>query len=414
MNSQTTAITRPRVQPVIVADRIRLFTAAVLVCCTVLQRFGVPFAGGKQLNIAGPAGLAVALAGLMLGALVLHRGRLMIFIGLLLLVAIGEAHALSGLPAFGAPVSVPSIGQFLVITGFAIFTFAEPMDEAVFFRLINRALLIVAIAGIAQFAAQFVGLRVFEFTGLLPKSILAETGWNLVIPIGIGDINKTNGFVLVEPSVMSQFMALGIIIEVLFFRRPLYLGVIGLGLLLSFSGTGFIVLAAFLIAVALRLGLRGLALAVLLLLCAALLAGAVAVLAPDIAETLQSRMGEIQQPGTSGFERFITPFWLLNDVLTNAPAAFLLGIGGGTAEHLSLSYAYDVNTPIKILIEYGAPVLVLYVALFVTAQRTTRQSVIVFPALVLLMLTGGYQQFGPVVFLITLLICTARLTPTAA
>ena len=76
-------------------------------------------------------------------------------------------------------------------------------------------------------------------------------------------------------------MAMGIIIEVLYFRRLVWLGVLGLALVLAESGTGILVLAAFVVAVALRLGLRGVLLAGLMLVFAGVLAGVVSLLVPE-------------------------------------------------------------------------------------------------------------------------------------
>ena len=122
---------------------------------------------------------------------------------------------------------------------------------------------------------------------------------------------------------------------------------------------------------------------------------------------------EFSQPGTSGNLRFTTPFQLMNDVLAREPTAWLFGIGPGASERLSLAYEYDVNTPIKILLEYGLPAVVLYVAIFLTAQRTKLQGALVVPCLVLVLLAGGYQEFAPVLFPILLLLCVARLRPSA-
>ena len=97
-------------------------------------------------------------------------------------------------------------------------------------------------------------MQVFSFKDYVPDSLLFESGYNLKIDFGISSLLKSNGFFLVEPSVMSQFMAMGIIIEVLYFRRLVWLGVLGLALVLAESGTGILVLAAFVVAVALRLG----------------------------------------------------------------------------------------------------------------------------------------------------------------
>ena len=362
-----------------------------------------------MIQVAGPVGLALAAVGLLQGQLVFNKYRLGLFLFLLVLVCAGQAYNAGDVVPFSAVISLPSIVQFLTLTFFTTFEFAEPMDENLFFQVVTRFLLYIAFAGAIQFLLQFVGLKIFTFSPFFPPSIMGELGWNLQIPFGIGDLYKSNGFFLVEPSVTSQFMSLGVIIEVLFFRRPLYLAMFLLTLVLSLSGTGGIVLAAFLVASAARLGWRGALTALLLLILIAALAGAVMFVAPDVANIAQSRLSEFNRPGTSGHLRFITPFWFVSDVLGRYPMAALLGMGGGTSEHLTMAYDYNTNTPIKIGLEFGFPALITYVLLFAVGTRTPRQSVLVLPTIVLLMFTGSYQQFPPVIYLVALLICSARL-----
>ncbi len=402
-----------RVGPVSGASRagnpvVAFFVVPLLVACLFLQRFGIPF-GSQFIQVAGPIGLGLAGVALLQGRLVFNRIRLSLFLLLLVLVCAGCVYNAGDVVAFSAAISLPSLFQFLLLTFFTTFEFAEAMDESLFFRTVTRFLLYIAVAGAIQFVLQFVGIRIFSFGRFLPGAIVAEAGWNLEIPFGIGDLYKSNGFFLVEPSVTSQFMSLGVIIEILFFKRLLYLGMFLLTLLLSLSGTGGFVLFAFLLASALRLGWRGLLTALLLLTLMFALAGAVTLLAPDVAGLAQSRLSEFNTPGTSGHLRFITPFWLISDVFHSYPMAALLGLGSGTSEHLTMPYVYDTNTPIKIGMEYGLPALVLYILLFVVGSRTPRQSVLVLPTVVLLMFTGSYQQFPPVIFLVALLVCTARL-----
>ena len=384
------------------------FTGLLIGSCLLLQRFGVPF-GDKQLSIVGPVGVALTAWGLAAGVLALHRVRTVVFLLLLALVLLGlafHAAAPGGLPD---GLNLKSLAQFLLLTAFAVLTFAEPLSERAFFRLLTLLLLVVAIAGVAQFAAQFAGLRLFSFTGLVPDSLLFESGYNLSIPVGIGDILKSNGLVLVEPSVFSQLMAIGLIVEAVAFRRLTFLAAFTTGLLLSFSGTGWVVLAAFVAGAAVTSGRRGLLTAggVVLLLGVGL--AIVTFAAPEFAAALVGRLDEIGHPGTSGHLRFVTPFWMLEDILVAHPPALLLGIGSGGSEHLPLPYEYDVNTPVKIMAEYGAPVLLAYVLLFVAGRKTPVQLAIVSPAVLLFMVTGGYQQFPPMVFLILLLTSVARL-----
>ncbi len=384
------------------------FTTLVMAACLFLQRFALPL-GAEGISLAGPIGVALALYGLSQGTLSLHRGRLALYLTLLGVVAIGGLWEAIHPNHFGVPPIWPSLAQFLVLTSFATLAFTEAVDEAVFFHAINRLLAIIAIAGILQFVAQFAGLRLFSFAGLVPERLLYETGYNVTIPVGIGEVLKSNGFFLIEPSVFSQFMALGLIIEVLSARRAATLALFAIGLLLSFSGTGWIVLAAFGLTAFLGLGRRGAVIGLGALLILATAFAAMMVLAPDFAGALTDRLAEFQTPGTSAQLRFVTPFWLLADVLAREPSALLVGIGAGASERLTLPYLFDVNTPIKILVEYGLPALLTYVALFFRAERTRNQAALVVPVLVLFFFTGGYQQFPPVLFPVLLVILVARL-----
>lgn len=388
-----------------------LFITGILFLCVFMQRFGVPLAGGGMiLNVVGPLGLGLAIIATFAGILAFDRVRLPIFLTLVTFVMLGQVHAYLGVVAYNGVIDMPSMAQWLGITSFTVFVCTQRIPEDEFFALVNRFLLVIAFAGIIQFFAQFIGISIFRFTGWLPSSMLAERGWHLQIPMGIGDLYKSNGFFLVEPSVTSQFLAMGIIIEILFFRRWLYLLVFGFTLVLADSGTGELVLAAFVLTVAARLRWKGVALAALSILFAAVIAGAVMLLVPAVANIAVERLNEFNTRGSSGFTRFVTPFWLLSDVLREYPIAAFFGIGAGTSERLTLPYLYAVDTPVKIAVEYGFPVLGLYLSLFLSGRRTPRQSALVPPAFVLLMAAGGYQQFGPVVYLMVLLICTVSLS----
>ena len=386
------------------------FTTAILCACLFLQRFGVPL-GGQSVSLVGPIGLALAFLGLLTGALAFSIWRLVAFLALTGIAVLGMVWQSSVPSSFDGGSQVQSTAQFLLLTSFAVFSFATPISERRFFARVNFWLAVIAVAGIAQFAAQFVGLGLFAFTGLLPDAILFEARYNLQIPIGFAGLFKANGFFLVEPSVFSQFMSIGLIIEILSGKRLKYLLLFSAGLMLSVSGTGWIVLASFVAAAALGMGLRGLAIAAGTLLAAAVMALAVVQFAPDLADAFGERLGEISRMGTSGHLSFITPFWLLDDVLARVPAAALVGIGGGISEKLTMPYDYNVNTPIKVALEYGFPALVAYLALFVLGAKSPVQAGLVVPVIVLFLFTGAYQQFPPVLFLLLLLISVARLRP---
>ncbi|MEJ1977696.1 MAG: hypothetical protein WDN49_17870 [Acetobacteraceae bacterium] len=394
-------------------DRALRLTGVLLFATLFLQRFALPV-GPDGISIVGPIGLMIVAGGVLQGTLALHRARLVLYLLFVVGTLLGLAWHAGSWGQMEYASNLPSIGQFLLLSSFAIVTFAQPVDEARFFRLVNFYLMLIGAAGILQFLAQFAGLGLFSFTGLLPSSILFETMYNLQIPIGVGSLLKSNGFFLVEPSVLSQMMAVALIIEVLAFRRLSYLAVFTVALLLSFSGTGWIVIGAFLVGAVLSLGWRGLFLAVATLCVLGLVALGASFVAPDLALAVAGRFGEFTQPGTSGHLRFVTPYWLLSDVLDADPVRALVGLGGGVSEKLTMPYEYNVNTPVKIAIEYGFPVLVVYLLLFLVGRRTAVQGALVFPAMVLFLFTGGYQQFPPILFFILLLIAVAWLRPSDA
>ena len=386
------------------------FAAAILMCSLLLQRFAIP-AGAKGVEIVGPLGLVLAGWALLRGAFIIHRGRFILFALLTLWLLVGTARQAVHPNTFGQPISINSILQFLLLTGFCTLSFPVHLDEARFFRRAADILVLVAILGILQFALQVAGLRVFAFTGLLPARILFETGYNLIIPVGIGSLLKSNGMFLLEPSIFSQVMAIGLILEMLASRRLWYTGLFLAGLLVSFSGTGWIVLASFFVGAVLRLGLRGVAIGLLALTVAGAAAAAVSLLAPDIAGVFAARFGEINQTGTSGNLRFVTPYQALESVWAREPWAWMFGIGAGAAEHLTLAYEYNVNTLTKIFMDLGLPAVILYFALILHAERTQIQNGLLLPSLVLLIFSGGYQEFAPVLFPIFLLICIPLLRP---
>ena len=389
----------------------RRFIACILVSILFFQRIGLPI-GGQAMNSAGPVGLLLGMFGLLQGTISFDRRRLFIYFFLVSWVLLGMAVRSAWPDAYGVSPSTNSVIQFLILTSFFTLSFTEEMNEMEFFHQVNFYLSIIAAAGVIQFFAQFLGVRIFSFEGIVPSFMLVEFGWNLQIGSGVGDTLKANGFFLLEPSIFSQFMAIALIIEALAFKRPRYLCLFIAGLFLSFSGTGWIILGTFIAGVGISLGGRGLLLAAATTMVLGIVLTAALTFSPEAAAVLTERTDEIFTPLTSGHLRFITPFWLLSDVLNRVPSAIIVGLGPGTSERLPINYLYNVNTPIKITLEFGLPAFLAYLLLFVVHRRTPLQRAIVLPAIVMVLVTGSYAQFPPVLFLATLIICVARLRPS--
>lgn len=398
------------------ADEAVRFSVLVLLISLVLQRFAVPL-GELPLSIVGPLGLLCGAFWVLRGVLVFDQRRVAALLVIAAVGCLGGLLSMTASTARFAAVSWTSLAQFLLLNLFALLTFREPVDEDKFFAAFNACLAFVGVAGVLQFFAQFAGLNLFSFEALgFPVKYTVELYYNVNNLAGTGGIYKSNGFFLAEASIYSQFMALGLAAELIYFRRQRYLAVFAFGLILSVSGTGWLVLGAFVVATVAKLGARGVAMGVGALAAGGFALGVLSFASPDLFEYFVSRVDEVSTPGSSGHIRFVTPFWALSDVLGEAPWSLLSGAGAGASErlHTQVSYIYTVNTPLKVVLEYGLPGLAAYLALFLAADRTPRQSALLLPAMTLFLLTGTYAQFPPVLFPILLITSVARLRPTTA
>jgi len=377
-------------------------TWITLVSGLMLQRFVFPAGGSLKISIATPLVLGATGWALLCNSIVIERRRLSMYLGLLAVAFLSTAVQYN-LPLAIAPrMSLTSLAYWLAITAFAVVRFRQPMGERTFFGMVSLAIQIVAVAGVAQFMLQFVGIRLFEFTGIVQDRFLNEDQFAVVLGLE-GGLFRSNGFFLVEPSVFSQVMALGIIVEAQVFRRPGRFALFFAGLLMSVSGTGWLVLSSYVLVLAIGAGPRGLLGAIALAAAGAIAFGGLSLALPDIAEAMTSRLTEFTYAGTSGNERFVTPFMALNFVWTQAEWAAFTGTGPGSAEQLMVPFFYRMNAPVKILIEYGLFGLFFYLGLLLRGTRTSRQFFLLPPCLVLLLVAGGYHQFSPILFIVVLL-----------
>jgi hypothetical protein len=390
------------------------FMLGILLTSLLLQRFALPV-GGFMFPVEMPVGLALGAWGLLTGSLGIDRRRFAVLLGLATTGLITTVVGFNLHVTIAPRPTLTSLANWFAITAFAALTFRVAVPEEKFFKLVNFCFAGIALAGVVQFSAQFSGLMLFSFAGIFPQEFLLEKGFfNTSSPIFYGStITRSNGFFLVEPSIFSQFMAVAIAIEFTYFRRQRFLVLFFCGLLVSVSGTGWMVLAAFFLAQIVSVSRDGIFLALSLVGAAVIALIMFALVVPDAAAVLLSRIGEFQYRGTSGNERFVGPFLAALEVLTAVPWAALIGVGPGTSEHLLVSYTYAMNSPGKVLVEYGIIGLALYFTLLVTAERTRRQRALLAPVLTLLMLAGNWCQFSPVLFPMLLMITTARLDEEA-
>ena len=269
-------------------------------------------------------------------------------------------------------------------------------------------ILILSVLAIAQFFAQFVitGRELIQFFGLVPDFLLASLsggGVNTIIPIGDSSLIKSNGMFLVEPSTLSQMAALGILIEVLEFGRSRYLFCFAFGYLLSYSGTGLLMLIVFLPFTGL---IRGRAI-IYTILVVLFVFGLSAVGVVDLSVFL-SRSGELEDTRSSGFGRFVAPFWLTSDYLDIATVrALVLGNGPGTTAGYTADIWYSgglTATWIKLFYEYGLIGGFLFIMYLAVCCRRTPCPPIVLGALLFSYVIAGNFLSTPFLTLMIVLI----------
>lgn len=354
----------PAARPAEARPSLSPLVATALFCALYLQRFGLQAPGGAFVS----AGQAIVLVA---GVALLATRRVALDLTNLALLAAFLAYALLvSAAAVTWPLNATEIAPqslFLLATLYAVLCFAPVRldDTRDVLFVYNRHMLLFGILGIAQFALQFVGIRFFSFRGLVPEPFLIEHAYNVVIPLDYGSpYFKSNGVFFLEPSLFSQFSALALAIELVLFRRPAFLAVFAGAILVSYSGSGVLTLAAALVILSI-LRPRYAILLVALGAAGAILLAVLSQVAPEVHEYYVRRALEFQDDGTSGYLRYVTPYLLLGEVWEGARLYF--GYGPGTAEKFQIGFDYNVNAFVKIAVEYGLLGAALFFGFLFTA-----------------------------------------------
>ena len=361
---------------------------ALLGSALFMQRFIWPF-GQKLLSLDLVVAASILLYQFLSGKCRIQYDRLLWFI------AAGLAATCSLLLNFERA-SVTSYSQFLALC--SLLTLSRPSNPDQYkstLQAFQFLVLLLSCLAVAQFVAQFVisGYQLIMFYGIIPDAFLAPA--HTIHSIEGSSLLKSNGIFSAEPSNLTQVTALGILIEVLEFRRPKYLLVMILGSLLAYSGAGMVILALFLPLASFRHS--RVALSVLFVGMVALGLFAAGIIDYSV---FQSRSAELDQTGSSGFNRFIGPFWMAGYFFDTATLqTLLIGSGPGTKVLLDNALWYSgINGWLKQLYEYGIIGSFIFVCFLVSCLRRSRCPKIVLAALI-------FEYFFIADFLITW-VCT--------
>jgi hypothetical protein len=341
------------------------FWVVQIVGLVFLQKFGLPAGGGKVLAINLPLILASLAAWWLLRprSISLQPRRTLLY---LLFCGIAVMSQVFGGKDFSPTAMLLMLALYFPLC----FRFEVSREE--FLRCMRVFQVCMLLIAFDVFALQIMQ-KLWSFSSwpdlnkLAPEALLVpgfnyyrETGWNT-------GVFQPHAVVFLEVSIVSQFLALAVVIEFEFFKRWLWLCIYLAALLATFAGTGLLMLVFVAPMVMRKLSPK------LLLggLVAALALGAVGASIGWLDNTAQ-RIQEINQPGSSGYYRFTVPYMQLTESLSSGERA-LFGMGAGNTVE-STDDATVVLAINKLISEYGMVTALSFFVLYFYALFESRPS----------------------------------------
>jgi hypothetical protein len=343
-------------------------TAAIwllLLGVTFGQRLCVPF-GTSQVPIS---------AFLAYGALylLLTSGRARI--NAVALVLYGTVVVSLVVTLFFGKVYFSTFSFFYLILLYFVYLFSIDVTRSEYLgylKIFQNLMIAMALVALVQFVEQLTLHTTMSLFDFVPEN-LQVVGYNTRPTLSYGStFYKANADFFLEPSFLSQYMAVAIIIEILFFGNWKRIALYGAAIFASFSGTGMILLLLFAVATVIRTKRWGMLyplpfLVILLIIFRD----------NQFVSAIFGRLGEFDDTNTSAFMRFIGPNEVLTSILGPDFGAFLIGRGPGFVEELNRgALGAPVNFPVihKMLLEYGiigtVPFLVFIVVRFFAGSRS--------------------------------------------
>lgn len=318
---------------------IRVMTTELFVAAAT-QKVAVYLGGENQIQFVVVLHIVTLCLLAARGCLRIHGLRLALYLVMMALALV--AHAVSQHSAF----SIPSMTLFAIIYG--LYLFVIPLDRETYLRLLRNfqyATGTAALLVISNWLTQAVGLGMPNIETVIPSKLLFFY-YVYIQPIHWGSRwIKPNGIFFLETSFVSQFIAFGLIIEVCFFRRITFLGVLGAGLMSTFGGTGMLLVV--LSGVVMLFYLNRALIAALVVALPLAVGGAYGI---GLLDNMAKRSDEFSQNGSSANQRFLAPIQTINEAIEGRSFKYFFGIGAGNMPR-AMNIAWNPTS--KFFREYG-------------------------------------------------------------
>jgi hypothetical protein len=351
------------------------FLFGILIFSTVfLQRIAISI-GSHQIPLVLTLTFIILFLLLIRGAKI-NIARLFLFFGFSL-VAFVSLFFYESLSAFSL---------LYLIALYIPFLFALNSDDKIKFDLLNKFqlfVLITAAIGVLQFAVMVTGGPFIDPISSLPPSFLQQ-GYLTTYPISFdSSIMKVNGWFYLEPSFFSQFLALSIIIEFVYFKRISRTPLLLVTLILTFSGTGILLLGLAMIPVIIKMGFKK------IVLITVLFGVIISIfLTTDYGQYTLHRTQEYKSPNSSFSIRFINPYKAILDT----EDGLIFGNGPGSAEDEDFNYPINFSPAPKLIYEYGIISALLFGAFLLLIFFGNRNPLSLPLFIMFFFLSGGLLQ----------------------
>jgi hypothetical protein len=318
----------------------------MIVAMVFLQKFGLNIGDG-----AIGINALILWAGLAwLGLL----GFLEIVAPRLILLTLVVAAMLVGLMLNGQPLKPTALAVVLFMyAGFIFRLRVGPELLQRYMLIFQRCMTVIAVIVILQQLVQYtIGHRYWpNLDALTPKALLYG-GFGYIHPYRWGSpYLEPNGVFFLEPSALSAYLAIALLIELTWFRRIVHLGLYLAAMLACLAGTGFLMLALVAPFLALKLDRRLMALVLVLAVPVLIAALFTSWLSP-----LLARSSELTSSNSSGFDRIVLPLQTIAEQLGDPTRVFIgAGPGQSVKGHDLVDWPFS-----KLLFEYGLLTAILF------------------------------------------------------
>jgi hypothetical protein len=380
----------------------RLYIHVAFIACLVLQRFGLML-GGSALFISLPVFCALLGTMFVTGHARVRAHAALLYLGFAALALISTLVAIA-MPDARFGLSLTSLAAVLITYALAVAGPSERFDRQAVASIFLIYMRVIAVLGIVQWVIQFVGIRIFSLMLTVPplRPFLVESQFNFDPIMAYGSvIRRSNGLILLEPSIFSQLLVFAIVIDYFIGGKLRWLPLYIAAYVLTFSGTGALALGLALPIYA-CLSIRNLGRMAGFAVVGVVAVTIMALAVPNQFSSFSSRSTEIQQTGSSSYARFIGPFIPVADLLQEPRS--LIGYGPGATERYDYHVEGTGNSVAKLMIDYGVIGLLSFLIMFIGTLWRRDIALMSLVALANFIAGGGYLLFTPIL-VVSFLLC---------